>query len=439
MKNEIARRIRNMVVAMPYGLETMLGLLDIVECETIPTAAVPIGGRPCLLINPTFVKERCNTDEKLFMLIMHELHHVLLGHTRLFQRVTPQHNLAFDAVINAMLCRSMPEERWTALFRDQYKADQFPYCLLRPPQGFPNEPIFSDNIPTDIKGIIINLYYGNQGTFLEVFEAIGRRLIKIPIGIIAQLLGDHCEDKRGLNAGDNQELFSAIRRIVENWPQPPQPIKGRSLNDYLDDVYIDVKRIPKPNIIVRKAILQAAQRSGPNRGRFVSTSSRLLQQFWPTRDRRAFAQQQNGLLLPIYQSELVERIHSRQKVHLYIDVSGSMNLYRQDIVRGVLSCQKEIDAEVYLFSTKVVPITLEELKKGRLRSTNGTDCECVLQHIEEEKAEAIVVLTDGYVGKPSQRYQKKMQHDNIQVVLTPNGYKQDLQTITTQFHYFYGE
>ena len=439
MKNEIARRIRNMVVAMPYGLETMLGLLDIVETDTIPTAAVPIGGRPRLLINPAFVSEKCTTDEKLFMLIMHELHHVLLGHTRLFKRVTPQHNLAFDAVINAMLCRSMPEDRWTALFREQYKAEQFPYCLLRPPKGFPNSPIFHVDLPDDIQAIIRNLYYGYQGTFLEVFEAIGKRLMAIPIGIIAQLLGDHRADKRGVNAGDNQALFSAIRRIVENWPQPPQPIKGRSLNDYLEDVYINVARIPSPNIVIRKAILQAAQRTGSHKGQFVSSSPRWLQQFWPTRDRRAFAQQQNGLLIPIYQGELIERVHSRQKVHLYIDVSGSMNIYRQDIVRGVLSCQKEIDAEVYLFSTKVIPIALEELKKGRLRSTNGTDIQCVVDHIEEAQAEAVVVLTDGYVGHPSHRDQQKLNHCNIQVVLTPNGYKKDLQTIATQFHYFYGE
>ena len=66
MKDDIARRIRNMVVAMPYGLEVMLGLLDIVETEKIPTAAVPLGGRPCLLINPTFVEQHCDTDEKLF-------------------------------------------------------------------------------------------------------------------------------------------------------------------------------------------------------------------------------------------------------------------------------------------------------------------------------------------------------------------------------------
>jgi hypothetical protein len=36
------------------------------------------------------------TPEKLLMLIMHELHHVLLGHTRLFPRLTQIDNLVFD-------------------------------------------------------------------------------------------------------------------------------------------------------------------------------------------------------------------------------------------------------------------------------------------------------------------------------------------------------
>ena len=36
------------------------------------------------------------TDEALWTLVLHELHHVLLGHTRLYERISPLHNLAFD-------------------------------------------------------------------------------------------------------------------------------------------------------------------------------------------------------------------------------------------------------------------------------------------------------------------------------------------------------
>ena len=62
--DEIARRIRNMVVAMPYGLEVMLGLFDIVESDKIPTAAVSLGGRPCLLINPNFVEKPVRAEDQ---------------------------------------------------------------------------------------------------------------------------------------------------------------------------------------------------------------------------------------------------------------------------------------------------------------------------------------------------------------------------------------
>ena len=123
----IIDRIHNMLIAMPYGLERMIELMDVEECDSIPTACVPIGGKPKILINPQFVRENCETDHKLFMLIQHELHHVLLGHTRLFKRVSRAHNIAFDAIINAMLCRSQPTAEWTALFRDSYSNKIFPY------------------------------------------------------------------------------------------------------------------------------------------------------------------------------------------------------------------------------------------------------------------------------------------------------------------------
>ena len=76
---------------------------------TVPTAAVTLGGRSRLLLNPQFVAENCPADHDLVMLVLHELHHVALGHTRLFARLTPAENWAFDCVINAQLCRLYPE------------------------------------------------------------------------------------------------------------------------------------------------------------------------------------------------------------------------------------------------------------------------------------------------------------------------------------------
>ena len=150
----VLNRIHNLLAAMPYGLEKMLSLMDVEESTAVKTACVPIGGRPKIVLNPEYVAEHCETDEKLYMLIQHELHHVLLGHTRLFKRSTPQHNIAFDAIINAMLCRAKPEPEWTALFRDSYAPDKFPECLLRPPNNYPNKPIFPESMPDNVRSVI---------------------------------------------------------------------------------------------------------------------------------------------------------------------------------------------------------------------------------------------------------------------------------------------
>ena len=115
----VLNRIHNLIAAMPYGLEKMLSLMDIEESTDVKTACVPIGGRPKIVLNPEYVKEHCETDEKLYMLIQHELHHVLLGHTRLFKRSTPQHNIAFDAIINAMLNLDRMKRR-SAIRADHY-------------------------------------------------------------------------------------------------------------------------------------------------------------------------------------------------------------------------------------------------------------------------------------------------------------------------------
>lgn len=446
--SDIARRIRNMVIAMPYGLETMLGLMNIEESEAVKTACVPVGGTPRIIINPKFVENQCETDQKLFMLIMHELHHVLFGHTRLFQRITTEHNIAFDAVINAMLCRSLSEPEWTALFREYYPQNVYPLCLLRPPEGFPKSPRYPKGMPQQIQNVIEKLYYSNQGTFLEVFELLQRidqeiaqnlsllgGLIQAKKGEIEdKLLGEHGDDVKGWEADDDPEIFDLIRKVVEKWPQPRQPIRGRSLNDILEQVLLDIPKIVKPNTIILRAIHEAARNKGSQRGHHRSYQSQLLQQFQPSRDRKGFALLWIGGIIPIYREQLPKIQRTREKVFLYIDVSGSMNAFRKAVIAALISCQKEIESEIYLFSTKIVSCSLEKLKQGKISTTGGTSGDCIFAHIEENQAKAVVILTDGYIGKPLKRYQDLHKKVNIQTILTPNGFKDDLKSISRKFH-----
>src|SRR5688572_6165173 len=93
---QLADRILDCFPSESYALIALLKLLDIEESRDVPTAAVECRMQPRLLVNPDFVDLHAFTPERLLMLVMHELHHVLLGHTRLFPRVTPAQNFVFD-------------------------------------------------------------------------------------------------------------------------------------------------------------------------------------------------------------------------------------------------------------------------------------------------------------------------------------------------------
>jgi hypothetical protein len=129
----LAERILDAFPAGQYGLAALLRLLDIIETTDVPTAAVELALQPRMKINPVFVSEKAETPEKLLMLVMHELHHVLLGHTKLFQRLSTADNFVFDAVINSLLCRMFPQAEYVAFFTGQNSDASFPDCLLRPP------------------------------------------------------------------------------------------------------------------------------------------------------------------------------------------------------------------------------------------------------------------------------------------------------------------
>ena len=130
----LTERILDAFPSGTYALSGLLRLMDIVESTSVPTAAVECRVQPRLLINPEFVDQHAPSAEKLLMLVMHELHHVLLGHTTLFPRATWVQNFVFDAVINGIVCRMFPTQEHISFFTDFYDANAFPACLLRPPR-----------------------------------------------------------------------------------------------------------------------------------------------------------------------------------------------------------------------------------------------------------------------------------------------------------------
>ena len=139
-EEKIIERILNVIPPRSFELMTFLSLFRVRFSNKTETACVTYGDSPELLLNQEFIGCHCKTDEHLFMLVMHELYHVILGHTRLFPRSTEVRNLVFDAVINALLCSLFPRPEFTSFFTEYYPPDKMPYTLLRPKgRGTPPE------------------------------------------------------------------------------------------------------------------------------------------------------------------------------------------------------------------------------------------------------------------------------------------------------------
>src|SRR5439155_16870627 len=162
-------------------LETLFRLAGITVSREVKTAAVTCEGRSRLLVNPNFVAAHCRRDEHLFLLVMHELWHVILAHTRLWPRPTPNHNIAFDAVINAGLARQHPAPEYRGFFEALNPPDAFPALLLPPPVGWPAPPRYRrSGLPKGTDGIMRRLYpppvtTGNREPLYEEILAVLER------------------------------------------------------------------------------------------------------------------------------------------------------------------------------------------------------------------------------------------------------------------------
>jgi hypothetical protein len=421
----MAERILDAFPSGSYGLLALLRLLDIVEAGEVDTAAVECTSMPRLLINPQFVEAHAATPERLLMLVMHELHHVLLGHTRLFPRATPADNVIFDAVINALLCRMFPKPEHTSFFTNFYSDARFPECLLRPPAGWqpsspaPIPPALESEAMRHVQPVYRALYSETGANYKELYNALRRALPSLD-GI--RLIGSHGDEPAELEG----LVFDTVRSIVEHWPQPPNPLKGRSWADLLCLERVRVRRGNRS--ILRELIRKVAGLKGSALARFQGAGPVVAVTPIPSGDRRAVVLRALGTPQLLYRTESTGTVRERRdRVHVYVDVSGSIGELKGALYGAVLDCRDVVYPAVHLFSTAVHDVSFGLLRNGECRTTYGTSIECVAVHMKDHDVRRAVLLTDGWVGRPGASSASTLKGVRLGVALTPDGNRSDLQ------------
>jgi len=449
---DLIARLLACIPAATFELETLCKLAGIKASREIPTAAVECVYRPRLLINPDFAAKYCVTDEHLFLLVMHELWHIILAHTRLYPRATMAHNIAFDAIINAGLARQFTRPEFRGFFEVINQADEFPGCLLRPPEGWPTAPVYRDDLgPPGTRSIIERLYppmllhRWSTPLYQEILDLLAEwikdKIAKGEAIVVPTLLGDHSAEGDA-QAAEDGFMKEVLRRVVRNWPPPPfaQPGKrgeGFDLNDW-------VMSISDSSEAARRAFARVLRFClGPRYGK----EKRVARTLTPgiggmyvlpnSRDRTASARERLGVkgLLWISPTLIRARVpETPARTHVYLDVSGSMNQILPPLLNLLLPYAANGRAQIYQFSNKVEPLTLDQLKAGKLKSTQGTDINAVLAHITMQRlVRRVLIVTDGYVGKPAHDVKARLEERGIRlyaVIPSETNYKQDLEELT---------
>jgi hypothetical protein len=233
---------------------------------------------------------------------------------------------------------------------------------------------------------------------------------------------------------NRRALLEAVGGIVEQWPQLPNPVAGHSLSGLMSERLVVPTAVSSTREVLRRLFRQVGASQG--RGR---AHAALRDDTWtvstplPVPDRRHSVLQALGRPPLLRNSQLTapRSLPVGERVHVYLDVSGSIGNLIGPLYAAVLDCQAYVHPTVHLFSTEVVEVTLEKLRRGVCSTTGGTNIECVARHVRAHYLKRAVLITDGFTGTPQGSDAEALAAATLGVALTPGpATRESLDSVT---------
>lgn len=441
MARALHARIMNVLPAATYHMDHFLRLVDVIVSDRVETAAMECGPQPRMLLNAAFVEKFCQRDEHLLMLIMHELYHLILGHTKIFPRISRSQNIAFDALINAKLCHQFKDPVFIDFFCALNRADQFPSRILRPPVGWPFACKYEKGISHAERKVMKLLYEKppTAVTYGEILDLLNDESEKQsrpsgdgktqPGADGCVLLGDHDNNgSKDAEAMGDQLTRDIIIRTVQEWPKDVDIQKGRDSGDSTFATFLPTPQTPRGEfvkalrrLLLRAGILNPGQRTDRS-WQAIPTDIETMQMLPNWRDRSLYAREALIGKLPIFyrsQNNVIRpQWRPRHMAHVYIDVSGSMDDCLPWLIGGLAPLHDKGLCRIYAFSTIVAEVGRGCLRKN-INTTRGTDINCVIEHLlavpRHRAPRKVVVLTDGDTGYPDNRWDAEFYKRKIEL------------------------
>ena len=414
-----------------WALGYLAGTCDVKFSERVPTAAIIAAGEKCTVeISKPFVEEQIATPRELLFVLLHEIHHRINGDLdREALRKSPismlAANIAADLKINDTLLREHFFEGMP-LLRRMYGKAGFPAVLLLPPDDlldiygnrsgaripkritFSMRNIFNSSLMAQVqkrsrkvpevtrfmledcgfKGEAskdLTAFYLDGWSSLPSFETQYQRLKKyVKSASDVMFLGNHGE------AGDKlpEDIMTALRRALrEDAGQGGAPEEERVPDVKREarlpaSFYTELRRILSPDPMhPLDAIAYAPDRSvlphpGRREGYLMGAG------IWPF----------------FFSRPMLQRDLDEWRVHLYLDASGSMCDVLPLVMGVTLNLQDIVGEPIYLFSNEVFTVTAKELEGGQVKTTWGTDVDCLIDHAVSKGFKKVLVISDGIVN-----------------------------------------
>jgi hypothetical protein len=310
-------------------------------------------------------------------------------------------NIAMDARINAYIVRFANIKDSTLTFKNLYTkelvASNALMALLCPG--------YSKEVPTDEMRSVYDYLYATNSTDIYGFKDLYEMVLDYlrqnlpPQDQVFLFIGDHDPNTIGEKIAESnlpEGLKDAITKYIKEHQKDGTKTAGRGkgVQEQILDDALGIESVL--NIEYFKRLSFNSIMNNVRLTMLETSTQKTKDLFMPARISNADIFKMMMGHIPISWDVFQQQpVKSKMKVPIYLDVSGSMWSELPVLIKMILNIRDDIDY-VWGFSNFVHKHTMEDLKNKKIKSSGGTDFDCILEHAKENNFRSILVITDGY-------------------------------------------